>query len=112
MSLTDVRLTAQEREAIRQAVAEAASRFGVRWKRISLFGSRTDPTARGGDIDLYLEVNASDVDLDAFIRTVRLQLHERLGEQKVDVVVDDGRKDLGSFGQIIRRTKVDLWTMI
>ena len=112
MSIADVRLTAQEKEGIRQAVTEAASRHGVRWKRISLFGSRTDPTARGGDIDLYLEVDGNDVDLDAFSRAVRLQLHDRLGEQKIDVVVDDGRRNLGSFGELIRRTKVDLWTMV
>ena len=46
-----MRLTTQERTAIAQA-AQAAWQPGT---RMSLFGSRVDDDARGGDIDLLVE---------------------------------------------------------
>src|SRR5947207_13969327 len=111
MSITEVRLTTQEKEAIRDAVEAAAARGGVAWRRVSLFGSRVDPLAKGGDIDLYIEIQgSSDVDSGAFPRMIRLELQDRLGERKIDIVVDDGRKDLGAFGDIVKQTMVDLWT--
>ena len=111
MNLTEVRLTAREKEGIREAVDAASAKAGVTWKRISLFGSRVDPSARGGDIDLYVEIDASPGgDSQAFPRALRLELQDRLGERKIDLLVDDGRTDLGVFGEIVRQTKVDLWT--
>jgi hypothetical protein len=78
-----------------------------------LFGSRTNPVARGGDIDLYLEVfHTPAANIDAFPTTLRLALEDELGERKIDLVIDDGRKDLGPFGEIVRQTKVDLWTAL
>ena len=51
MSLATVRLTAHEKRGIREAVEEVSARLGLSWKRISLFGSRANPLAKGGDID-------------------------------------------------------------
>ena len=113
MSLVEVRLTRREKEDIRDALEAASAKAGVSWKRISLFGSRLDPAARGGDIDLYVEIETPPgSDPGTFPRTLRLELHNRLGERKIDLVVDDGSKDLGAFGEIVKQTKVDLWTRI
>ena len=76
-----------------------------------MFGSRVDPAARGGDIDLYLEVTPPlNTNPASLARALRLELYRLLGEQKIDLVIDDGRNDLGAFGEIVRETKVDLWT--
>ena len=112
MSTAEVRLTAREKKGIREAIEAAAAKEGVSWKRISLFGSRVDPLAKGGDIDLYVEIDALPFGIDAaaFARTVRLEIQDRLGERKIDLLLDDGCKDLGAFGEIVKQTKVDLWT--
>ncbi len=49
-----------------------------------LFGSRTDDTARGGDIDLLV---VDDHLRPRDLRPLRLAFYERFGEQKVDIVL-------------------------
>jgi predicted nucleotidyltransferase len=53
---------------------------------IYLFGSRIDDTQRGGDIDLYI-----DVDYNDNIQTKKIEflvdLKSKIGEQKIDVVI-------------------------
>jgi hypothetical protein len=78
-----MRLTAGQRQVIREA---GLRHFGVEpW----LFGSRLDDAGRGGDIDLYIpgEWPAED----AVLRRMRfcVELRQRLGDQKIDVVVGD-----------------------
>jgi predicted nucleotidyltransferase len=48
---SDMRLSAHERDVIREAAAEV---FGPD-VRVMLFGSRVDDSRRGGDIDLFVE---------------------------------------------------------
>ncbi len=54
-----------------------------------LFGSRADLSARGGDIDLYIETTYEDVHQAC---KARLQLETELmfaiGEQKIDIVLN------------------------
>jgi len=54
--------------------------------KIYLFGSRTDDTKKGGDIDLYLDVELSKNNFNDKILFLE-KLHELLGEQKIDVVL-------------------------
>lgn len=67
---------------------------------IRLFGSRADDSARGGDIDLYVEADLEEPDevVDAKLRALA-DLHLSLGEQKIDLVV----KRPGSETQPIHR---------
>jgi hypothetical protein len=83
-----MRLTLTEQQVIRDA---SLRRFGVPPR---LFGSRVDDTRRGGDIDLYIETTLSPH--DAFQRETQLaaDLYRALGERKVDIVVNTGRRDL------------------
>jgi predicted nucleotidyltransferase len=78
-----MRLSEQERAVIRRSVEES---FGPN-ARVFLFGSRLDERRRGGDIDLYIETDRSfQESFDARTR-LALLLEERLGEQKIDIVV-------------------------
>ena len=98
-----MRLSPQERSVIAQAGAETLPAGSRVW----LFGSRTDDSARGGDIDLLVETLApltpmEDVDLSTRF-AARIQRH--LGERRIDVVMTDtsGRDDREIVRQARRR---------
>lgn len=55
--------------------------------RLYLFGSRVDDTKKGGDIDL-LVVSKNMKKKD--IRSLRIEFYKYFGEQKMDIVLDDG----------------------
>ncbi len=62
-----------------------------------LFGSRVDDSKRGGDIDLLVvskKLNYKD------IRKLRVAFCAMFGEQKVDIVLDDGNFEK-PFAQMI-----------
>jgi predicted nucleotidyltransferase len=74
-----MRLSKTEIEAISQTIRCLDDQA-----RICLFGSRADDRKRGGDIDLLiLSEKLSESDRG----TIRLILHEKLGEQKIDIVI-------------------------
>lgn len=79
LKILDMRLLQTEILAISQTIRRLDDRA-----RIYLFGSRVDDTKRGGDIDLLIlseKLSESDRGM------IRLGLHERLGEQKIDLVI-------------------------
>ena len=80
-----MRVTAEE-QALALGVIRA--RFGE--ARTWLFGSRTDDTAKGGDIDLYVELPAPVSALT--LARARGDLIDALGRH-VDLVVNDGRRN-------------------
>jgi predicted nucleotidyltransferase len=55
--------------------------------KIYLFGSRVDNNKRGGDIDL-LVVSKKITKKD--LRKLRVEFFKNFGEQKLDIVLDDG----------------------
>lgn len=80
-----MRLSPRQIDVIRQAALDT---FGPA-TRVWLFGSRVDDSKRGGDIDLYIETDETDVarivrDEMAFLAAIKMQL----GEQKIDILVD------------------------
>ena len=82
----NMRLSSNQIEAIKQ---EAERFFGAR-AEVWLFGSRVDDTAKGGDIDLYVETDAAEVALSA--ARARGELADRLGRY-VDLVVNNHTRD-------------------
>ncbi|AHE97439.1 nucleotidyltransferase family protein [Thioalkalivibrio paradoxus] len=78
-----MRLSPEQQTIIRDEVARA---FGPD-ARVRLFGSRTDDTARGGDIDLYVEADGTPDDLLERELKLHAALQRRLGERRVDLVV-------------------------
>ena len=55
-----------------------------------LFGSRTRPEARGGDIDLYIETTISNIALaNSKKNHFLIELYITIGDQKIDVVLNN-----------------------
>ena len=83
-----MRLTTVEQKSLHDA--------SVRWFGVAprLFGASEADAARGGDIDLYIEVDLPAQ--DAFEREMQMaaELYRALGERKIDIVVNTGRLDL------------------
>ena len=74
-----MRLAPGEQLAIRDTIHQADTDA-----LIYLFGSRTDDTAKGGDIDLL--VLSKTINLMAKLE-ILTQLHYRLGERNIDIAV-------------------------
>jgi predicted nucleotidyltransferase len=78
-----MRLTPTEIEEIR---ACAKRHFGER-AIVRLFGSRTDDGRSGGDIDLHIEAESAEHASLANELEFSKDLKDRIGEQRVDVIV-------------------------
>ncbi len=55
--------------------------------KLYLFGSRVDDAKKGGDIDLLI---ISKKFSKKNLRVLRLEFFKYFGEQKLDIVIDDG----------------------
>ncbi len=53
--------------------------------KIYLFGSRTDLSQKGGDIDILILSKTLEL---SDVRTIRLAFFKEFGEQKLDIIVD------------------------
>jgi predicted nucleotidyltransferase len=74
-----LRLEPGEREVIRAQTEDL-----VPGAEAYVFGSRTDPAARGGDIDVLL-LTEQRLALGT-LRRIRRAILDRIGEQKLDIV--------------------------
>ncbi|MBS0286790.1 MAG: nucleotidyltransferase domain-containing protein [Proteobacteria bacterium] len=80
-----VRISPEELFIIKSAFKKHFSNTDHLW----IFGSRTDPKRRGGDLDFYIETPEIDFELilkrkSAFVS----ELWDKIGEQKIDVVIN------------------------
>ncbi|WP_016779153.1 nucleotidyltransferase domain-containing protein [Anaerophaga thermohalophila] len=81
-----MRLSERERQSIKHAAKEV---WGDK-ATLYLFGSRTDNSKKGGDIDLYIQLSE--------IKSPRRLIHQKaaflskldilIGEQKIDVIIN------------------------
>lgn len=80
-----MRLTEEEKKSICEIFIKHFGKNDHIW----LFGSRTDDTKKGGDIDLYVETEEknSKVALEKKLSFLN-DLWSSLGEQKIDVVLN------------------------
>jgi predicted nucleotidyltransferase len=85
-----VRLSEKEIRVIKKSAEEI---FG-KGTKIYLFGSRVDLKKRGGDIDLYIKPKFKNNLLERRIKFL-IKLYEELGEQKIDIVLEnDSKKEI------------------
>lgn len=80
-----MRLSKNQIEVIRRTVREI---FGVE-ADVKLFGSRANDDARGGDIDLLVEMPTIVVEPERKTLQLVARLQLRLGDQPIDVLVLD-----------------------
>jgi predicted nucleotidyltransferase len=89
--------------------ASVVKNFGLS-ARVWLFGSRVDEQSKGGDIDLYIEPEIQDpAELVDVKLHFLLELHKKLGQQKIDVVIRraEFKEDLPIF-KIAQETGIQL----
>ena len=65
-------------------------------ERVYLFGSRTDDSMKGGDIDIYIQTSQKDNILKSKIIFLR-EFEKKFGEQKVDLLIDNNKKKTEIF---------------
>lgn len=99
-----MRLSERERQVIRAKVAEL---FGPE-ARVRLFGSRVDDSARGGDIDLLVEVPKPVGNRPAAAARLAAELQLALGDQRIDVVLVDPGTPPAPVHEAARRHGVPL----
>lgn len=85
-----MRLTQQQRETIVMAIQSECGADA----RVCLFGSRTDDTARGGDIDLLVQLKKTVDNRVALASPLSAILQLTLGDQRIDVLVIDPNTQL------------------
>jgi predicted nucleotidyltransferase len=77
-----MRLSEGEVDVLKKSVKELDNKA-----KLYLFGSRADINKRGGDIDLLIISNKIK---RKNTRKIRLDFFQEFGEQKLDIVVDNG----------------------
>ncbi len=73
-------------EEVIKTIIELAKKYFGDEAKVWIFGSRVNPKAKGGDIDIYLEVKEYKDILDKKLDFL-VQLDKKIGEQKVDLVI-------------------------
>lgn len=99
-----MRLAPSTQETIRSLTREV---FGPQ-ARVRVFGSRVDDEARGGDIDLLVELASPDSERNRKALTLTARLQQQLGDQPFDVLVLDPTTEPQPIHQQARRTGVEL----
>lgn len=99
-----MRLSQYQQEEIRRAVRDIAGPEA----QVRLFGSRLDDSARGGDIDLLVELPGEVDDEVALACKVAGRISHRLGGQKVDVLIAAANSRLAPVHQVARTEGVTL----
>jgi predicted nucleotidyltransferase len=82
----NIRLQPIQQEAIKQLASEFFENA-----KVFVFGSRTDMTLKGGDIDIYIQTTKKESILKAKLAFL-CEFEKHFGQQKVDLLVDNGTK--------------------
>lgn len=90
-----MRLSPDEVETLKSALGKEDEHA-----QLYLYGSRTDDSKQGGDIDLLIISQALD---RAAISRVRWAFYEKFGEQKIDILLDDGELRSAFVKEIMKK---------
>ena len=85
----------------------AENHFGQR-AEVFLFGSRTNDNKKGGDIDLFIrEEKKSNQSYQNKIEFL-CELKQLIGEQKIDLILDNSIDHNSAFYSTIKKTAIQL----
>ena len=101
-----MRLSQTQARTIREKAREA---FGP-GTRVLLFGSRADDCARGGDIDLFVEMDRILNNRASAAARFAAELQLALGDQRIDVILVDPQTPQQLVHNAARRNGVALFT--
>ena len=96
MRLPALRISSSESRIIKEKTLEI---FGSS-ASVFLFGSRTDDTKKGGDIDLFIETEEVKDSVKKKI-TLMTELQFKLGERKIDIVMAS-KNDINDIPLIVK----------
>jgi predicted nucleotidyltransferase len=99
-----MRLTTAERSTIRDTVCAVAGPSAS----VRLFGSRTDDSARGGDIDLFIELDRPVDNPTVLGARIGTRLQMALGDRRIDVVMAAPNIADSSIHRVARETGIEL----
>ena len=97
----NIRLQPTQQEVIKQLASELFENA-----KVFVFGSRTDMSQKGGDIDIYIQTSKKDALLKSKLAFLR-EFEKRFGEQKIDLLVDNGSRKKTIF-EVAKREGVQL----
>jgi hypothetical protein len=92
-------------ERTRAIIRDAARRYFD--ADVYLFGSRIDDSRRGGDIDIYIETELTPEQAVRARMAMLGHLYREIGERRIDLVLDDGRREAPIF-RVARRDGIKL----
>jgi len=99
-----MRLTPAEQTTIRDTVQAVAGTGS----RVRLFGSRVDDLARGGDIDLLVELDHAVAQPTLFSARIGARLQQALGDRRIDVLLAAPNLREGPIHRVARETGIEL----
>lgn len=103
-----MRLSTRQQEAIISTFRKYYQEGDHLW----VFGSRIDPNRKGADIDLYIEtIEKNSKSLLDRKMSFLSELKIKIGDQKIDVVINNGEGDLPIYGEA-RVTGIQLIQLI
>ncbi len=76
-------------------------------KEVWIFGSRVDMNKKGGDIDIFIKTPNTDNLLQTKIIFLR-EFEKKLGEQKVDLIVEAANSKLNKIFEIAKQEGVKI----
>lgn len=87
-----------------KAIKEVTSAIFGETATVRLFGSRTDDQKKGGDIDLLIEYNQQISRMEIYQLKIKflVQLKKIIGDQKIDVIIDNGQQHNSVVHQVYK----------
>ncbi|WP_353683485.1 nucleotidyltransferase domain-containing protein [Thermodesulfovibrio sp. 3907-1M] len=78
-------------EEVLKAIKTLAKKYFGENCEVRMFGSRVDDTQKGGDIDIYISTEMKDGIIEAKASFLA-ELKRKIGEQKIDILVENMHK--------------------